>query len=142
KHVVEMPTETESRLMSKLFRLTLCCSATRIRPERRQSGLPASSPIHPDQIMCLAIPAQVSEILDADGHLALVDILGVRRKVNVDLLQDDPPLAGDWVLVHVGFAMSKISAQQAEEQLQMLTSLGEASTARDEADGYRFAEDT
>jgi len=91
--------------------------------------------------MCLAIPAQVSEILPAEGNLALVDILGVRRKVNVDLLQDDPPLVGDWVLIHVGFAMSKISAEQAEETLQMLSSLGEASSARDEADGYQFAED-
>lgn len=91
--------------------------------------------------MCLAIPAQVSEMVDVEGHLALVDILGVRRKVNIDLLEDDPPVAGDWVLVHVGFAMSKISAAQAEDQLQMLASLGEVSTAQDEAGGYNIAED-
>ena len=66
--------------------------------------------------MCLAIPAQVSVLLD-DNHVAMVDIMGVRRKVSIDLLVDDPPLPGEWVLVHVGFAMSKISAQQAEEQL-------------------------
>ena len=76
--------------------------------------------------MCLAIPAQVS-VLQDDGHVAMVDIMGVRRKVSIDLLVDDPPLPGEWVLVHVGFAMSKISARQAEEQLQMLALLGEAS---------------
>jgi hydrogenase expression/formation protein HypC len=87
--------------------------------------------------MCLAIPAQVSVLLD-DGHLAMVDIMGVRRKVSIDLLVDDPPVTGEWVLVHVGFAMSKISAQQAEEQLQMLALLGEATAAVEEADGYEF----
>jgi hydrogenase expression/formation protein HypC len=91
--------------------------------------------------MCLAIPAQVSEVLDPDGHFALVDIMGARRKVNIDLLIDDPPRTGDWVLVHVGFAMSKISAQQAEEQLQMLASLGEVSAVQEEVDGYLFIED-
>ncbi|HEX4000316.1 MAG TPA: HypC/HybG/HupF family hydrogenase formation chaperone [Pirellulales bacterium] len=87
--------------------------------------------------MCLAIPGQITELF-ADPHdaernsLAMVDILGVRRKVSIDLLQDDPPGPGDWVLIHVGFAMSKISSERAAEQLEMLAMLGEASTARDE----------
>jgi hydrogenase expression/formation protein HypC len=86
----------------------------------------------------LAIPAQVNQLLDESSPLAVVDILGVRRRVSLELLVDDPPALGDWVLVHVGFAMSKISAQQADEQLRMLASLGEASAAQDEVAGYQF----
>lgn len=85
--------------------------------------------------MCLAIPAQISE-LEGDGGGATVDIMGVRRKVNLQLLQDDPPKIGDWVLIHVGFAMSRISDEQAAEQLEMLRQLGEASAAMEEAGGY------
>ncbi len=85
--------------------------------------------------MCLAIPAQVSMLLD-DQHVAMVDIMGVRRKVSIDLLVDDPPVPGEWVLVHVGFAMSKISARQAEEQLEALAILGEATAALEEVDNY------
>lgn len=54
--------------------------------------------------MWLAIPAQISEFAADDPNSATVSIMGVRRKVNVALLADGPPLAGDWVLVHVGFA--------------------------------------
>lgn len=82
--------------------------------------------------MCLAIPAQVTEILPDIHRSATVDILGVRRKVSMELLADDPAVPGDWVLVHVGFAMSKISGEQAEERLTMLMELGEASVAREE----------
>jgi hydrogenase expression/formation protein HypC len=82
--------------------------------------------------MCLAIPGQITELLDDCHSLAMVDILGVRRKVSIDLLQDDPPIAGDWVLVHVGFAMSKISDERAAEQLEMLALLGEVTPAREE----------
>ncbi len=92
--------------------------------------------------MCLAIPAQVSELFDDATQLAMVDIMGVRRRVNMALLCDDPPRLGDWVLVHVGFAMSKISATQAAEQLAMLAELGEATEASDEASGYRFSSDS
>ena len=81
--------------------------------------------------MCLAIPAHVCDISDSD-RLALVDILGVRRKVSIELLRDDPPVVGDWVLVHVGFALSKIGAVQAEDQLKMLTMLGETEGAQEE----------
>ena len=82
--------------------------------------------------MCLAIPAQISALCHDDSQQATVDILGVRRKVNIALLDDDPPRLGDWVLVHVGFAMSKISHVQATEQLELLMQLGAAREARDE----------
>ena len=88
--------------------------------------------------MCLAIPGQITELHDDPQHLATVDILGVRRRVSVDLLLDDPPQVGDWVLVHVGFAMSKISAAQADEQLQMLAMLGEANQAQSEIESSQF----
>ena len=77
--------------------------------------------------MCLAIPAQVDEILDDQQRFATLNILGVRRRANIELLVDDPPAVGEWVLVHVGFAMSKISADQAEAQLRLLEMLGESS---------------
>jgi len=82
--------------------------------------------------MCLAIPAQITEFDPADPQLATVDILGARRQASVALLADDPPLLGDWVLVHVGFALSKISAERAAEQLEMLAILGEDAEARAE----------
>ncbi len=80
--------------------------------------------------MCLAIPAQVCEHVADNPSLALVDVLGVRRRVSIDLLCDDPPQIGDWVLVHVGFAMSKISDAQARETLALLEEMGEAEPAR------------
>jgi hydrogenase expression/formation protein HypC len=82
--------------------------------------------------MCLAIPAQVCERIQENTSLALVDVLGVRRRISLELLADDPPQIGDWVLVHVGFAMSKISDEQARETLAMLDELGEADGARQE----------
>jgi hydrogenase expression/formation protein HypC len=74
----------------------------------------------------------VSELADNEGREAVVDILGVRRRVSVELLVDDPPRAGEWVLVHVGFALSKISASEADEQLRVLAMLGESETAKEE----------
>ena len=92
--------------------------------------------------MCLAIPGKIVE-LSADRYdSALVEVLGVRRRVDLGLLEDNRPVVGDWVLIHVGFAMSKISASQAHEQLEMLASLGEAIAAQDEAAGYQFGVDT
>ena len=85
--------------------------------------------------MCLAIPAQISSVANEDRGTATVDVMGVRRKISVQLLEDDPPAVGDWVLVHVGFAMSRISEAQAAEQLDLLRRLGEASAAQEEA-GY------
>ncbi len=88
--------------------------------------------------MCLAIPGQIVE-LAAGGHLATVEVSKVRRMVNVELL-DPPPLPGEWVLIHVGFAMSRISSEDAAEQLRLLASLGEEQDALAELGGYRFGE--
>jgi len=90
--------------------------------------------------MCLAIPGRIVELLAEDRDLALVDVLGVRRKVDLGLLQEDPARAGDWVLIHVGFAMSKISEADAVDQLRMLTELGESDAAIEEVQGYGLGE--
>ena len=80
--------------------------------------------------MCLGIPGRIVKIDDAQKRLATVDVSGVRRQVNIACIVDDehPPEAcvGDWVLIHVGFAMSRIDEQQAAQTLQILTELGVA----------------
>lgn len=86
--------------------------------------------------MCLAIPGQILEIIPGPPLLAVVDVTGVRRKVDLGLLEDENPVPGDWVLIHVGFAMSKISEQGAHEQMQMLRVLGEDLAAMEEVSGY------
>jgi len=87
--------------------------------------------------VCLAIPGQVVR-LEAGGHFAVVEVSGVRRKVNIDLLQPEGVAVGDWVLIHVGFALSKISAAEAQAQMRLLAALGEDRQAMDEIRGYRF----
>ena len=91
--------------------------------------------------MCLAIPAKVVELFNDERSRALVEVAGVRRHIDTGLLEDDPPVTGDWVLVHVGFAMSKISEEGAFEQLQMLRMLGEDDAAMEEVSGYGLGED-
>ena len=86
--------------------------------------------------MCLAIPARIVEFSSEYENRALVDVVGVRRHIDTGLLIDDPPQVGDWVLVHVGFAMSKVSEADALDQIRMLTELGENDAARQEAEGY------
>jgi hydrogenase expression/formation protein HypC len=86
--------------------------------------------------MCLAIPARIVDLAPGQENRATVDVVGVRRFIDTGLLQDDPPRVGDWVLVHVGFAMSKISEADAIDQLRILNSLGESENARVEAEGY------
>ena len=88
--------------------------------------------------MCLAIPGQIVE-LAREGHLATVEVSKVRRSINIDLLEP-PPAPGEWVLIHVGFAMTRISDEQAAEQLRLLAMLGEDAQAMAELDGYRFAD--
>ncbi|MDA8193746.1 MAG: HypC/HybG/HupF family hydrogenase formation chaperone [Thermaerobacter sp.] len=90
--------------------------------------------------MCLAIPGQLIDAPEENPHYATVEVSGVRRKVNLGLLQEQGVKAGDWVLIHVGFAMSKISEEQAQEQLRLLAMLGEAMQARQEVEGYQFDE--
>jgi hydrogenase expression/formation protein HypC len=86
--------------------------------------------------MCLAIPGRIVEISSVNQDSALVDVVGVRRRIDLGLLQDDRPVAGDWVLVHVGFAMSKISEQDATDQMNALRMLGEIDGAMQEVRGY------
>jgi hydrogenase expression/formation protein HypC len=86
--------------------------------------------------MCLAIPGQVVELFPDQPTAALIDVVGVRRKVDLGLLQDNLPVKGDWVLIHVGFAMSKISEEDALDQMRTLRMLGEAEAAMQEVQGY------
>jgi hydrogenase expression/formation protein HypC len=74
--------------------------------------------------MCLAIPGQVIEFVDEPNRLARVDVAGVLRNVNVGLL--DEPRPGDWVLIHVGFALSKVDEEEAAATLGLLRRMGEA----------------
>jgi len=86
--------------------------------------------------MCLAIPGRIVELISDPVPLALVEVTGVRRRVDLGLLQDDMPKVGDWVLIHVGFAMSRISEEQATEQMRMIAMLGEDEAAMEEVRGY------
>jgi hydrogenase expression/formation protein HypC len=72
--------------------------------------------------MCLAIPGQITEVVDEANRLARVDVAGVRRTINVGLLDEAGP--GDWVLVHVGFALSKVDESEAAETLALLREMG------------------
>jgi hydrogenase expression/formation protein HypC len=80
--------------------------------------------------MCLGIPGRILSIDDAARKLATVDVGGVRRQINIACIVDDAhpveSCVGDWVLVHVGFAMSRIDEEQAALTLQVLAELGEA----------------
>ena len=90
--------------------------------------------------MCLAIPGMIVELPPAEPHLALIEVSGVRRRINIDLLREEGIALGDWVLIHVGFAMSKISATEADEQIRLLKMLGADGDAMEELAGYRFDE--
>jgi hydrogenase expression/formation protein HypC len=86
--------------------------------------------------MCLAIPGRIVEVLAERENLALVEVAGVRRKIDTGLLEEDPAKPGDWVLIHVGFAMSRISESDAMEQMRTLAMLGESEAAMQEIEGY------
>ena len=77
--------------------------------------------------MCLGIPGQITEILNADFQLALVDIAGIKRAVNIACIvdADHPPESclGEWVLVHVGFALNRLDPEEAAETLRLLDHL-------------------
>jgi hydrogenase expression/formation protein HypC len=85
--------------------------------------------------MCLGIPGQVVERDPDNEHLAKVDVAGVRRMINIGLLEDEGVAIGEWVLIHVGFAMSKIDEMEAERALQGLQLMGQAYA--DEVDALR-----
>jgi hydrogenase expression/formation protein HypC len=77
--------------------------------------------------MCLAIHGQVIEMIDPVKNIAKVDVGGVRRNVNVGLLAEKEGInLGDWVLIHVGFALSKVDEAEAAATLDLLRGLGEA----------------
>jgi hydrogenase expression/formation protein HypC len=78
--------------------------------------------------MCLGIPGQIVEILPGYADLAMVDISGVRRNINIGLLADEAVKPGDWVLIHVGFAMAKMDEEEAKQSLAFLEELGQAYT--------------
>lgn len=86
--------------------------------------------------MCLAIPGRIVDISSDQPNAAVVEVVGVRRKVDLGLLRDNPPLAGDWVLIHVGFAMSKISENDALDRMRILRMLGEPEAAMQAVKGY------
>jgi hydrogenase expression/formation protein HypC len=79
--------------------------------------------------MCLGIPGQIIAITDSSNQLALVNVGGVKRQVNIACIVDEQhsveSCLGDWVLIHVGFAMSRIDEQEASETLMMLQQLVE-----------------
>lgn len=77
-----------------------------------------------DFTVCLAIPGRILEVIDEANRLARVDVAGVRRIVSLGLL--DEAAAGDWVLIHVGFAISLVDEQAARETLALLERMGEA----------------
>jgi hydrogenase expression/formation protein HypC len=91
--------------------------------------------------MCLAIPGIIVELVAGQNRVGTVEVTGVRRKVQLGLLEDDMPKVGDWVLIHVGFAMSKISEQDAMEQIRLLRALGETEQVMEEVRGYGLEDD-
>jgi hydrogenase expression/formation protein HypC len=74
--------------------------------------------------MCLAIPGQIVEIVDESNRLAKVDVAGVRRTINVGLIDDEGAGPGDWVLIHVGFAISKVDEDEARATRDLLERMG------------------
>ena len=76
--------------------------------------------------MCLAIPGQVIEIVDPINHIAKVDVVGVQRNINVSLLtgEEEGIDCGDWVLIHVGFAISRIDEEEARSTRELLEGIG------------------
>ncbi len=76
--------------------------------------------------MCLGIPGEVVEFLPDQADLARVSVSGVRRVINIGLLSGEPLAPGDWVLIHVGFALSKIDEDEAASALAFLEGIGQA----------------
>jgi hydrogenase expression/formation protein HypC len=75
--------------------------------------------------MCLAIPGQIVKMLPGTD-LATADVSGIKRNINIGLLEGEGLAIGDWVLIHVGFAMSKVNEQEAKASLEFLETLGQA----------------
>ena len=75
--------------------------------------------------MCLAIPGKIVEIVDEENSIAKVEVGGVRRNVNVGMLDEGDALVGNYVLIHVGFAMTRIDEHEAQETLRILNEIGQ-----------------
>ena len=75
--------------------------------------------------MCLAIPGKIVEIVDEENSIAKIEVGGVRRNVNVGMLDKEEASVGNYVLVHVGFAMTKIDEEEAKETLRILEEIGQ-----------------
>jgi len=88
--------------------------------------------------MCLGIPGQLVEMDNSHEHLARVDVSGVTRVVNIGLLEDEHLRPGDWVLIHVGFAISKIDEEEANLTLTSLQLMGQA--YGDEMEAFRSSD--
>lgn len=85
--------------------------------------------------MCLGVPAQIVDFTKESQQIATVSIAGVNREISVDLMDDEPLGVGDWVLVHVGFALAKIDAAEAAATLDQIRKLG-ADTFESELDSF------
>jgi hydrogenase expression/formation protein HypC len=88
--------------------------------------------------VCLGIPGQVVEIVDAEQNLATVEVSGVRRVISVVLLAEAGLVVGDWVLIHVGFAMSKIDEAEAKLTIERVEAMGREFV--DEVDAFRTSQ--
>jgi hydrogenase expression/formation protein HypC len=89
--------------------------------------------------MCLGIPGRVVELPSDHPDIGRVEVEGVVRNINLALLEDDPPAPGEWVLIHLGFALQKMTAAEVEDARSTLTVLGEGSD--DPFEGFTFDED-
>lgn len=75
--------------------------------------------------MCLGIPGQIVEIVEGtEDQLALVDVMGVPRRINLGILDDGPPQTGEWILIHMGFAMERMTDAEAAEAFEGLKTIG------------------
>jgi len=88
--------------------------------------------------MCLAIPGKIVEIIDEENRIAKVEVGGVRRNVNVGMLDREEALVGNYVLIHVGFAMTRIDEREAQETLRILEEIGQY---QEELDQFKTAID-
>ena len=84
--------------------------------------------------MCLAIPGKIVEIVDEENSIAKVEVGGVRRNVNVGMLDKEEAAVGNYVLIHVGFAMTRIDEHEAQETLRVLEEIGQY---QDELDQFK-----
>lgn len=76
--------------------------------------------------MCLGIPGQLVEIVDAENFIAKVNVSGVKRNINIGLLKPEEAQVGNWVLIHVGFALSQIDEEEARQTYAFLQEMGQA----------------